>query len=220
MKINKMILGVGTFLVATFLFINCSSDTIAAVESENETTINFEYYRIDLSKSFTDLSDDERFKDLTNEQILAIMDYYSPGEESLTEADCNNCVYHVRSFDNRLMPVNSGCNITYKWTNTGCLGGKKKLINSCTPAVGSAIIMDTGISAGHVAYIESVVLINPNPVQYSIKINEGNRPSGVCRTIWISSTDNNVVGYQNPNIGINCNNAPFSTCSTPYSSCN
>lgn len=218
MKIRKIMLGVSAVLTVILLCTNCSSDEIST-STIDETVLDFEYYKIDLSKSYTDLSTDERFKDLTQEQILKVLDHYSPGEINTAKADCNNCVYHVRGFDNRLMPVNSGCNIYYKWTNTGCLGGKKKLINSCTPSVGSAVIMDTGIPEGHVAYVESVVLINPNPQQFSIKINEGNRPTGTCRTIWISSTDAEIEGYQNPNIGINCNNAPFAECGTPYGGC-
>ncbi|WP_298517148.1 hypothetical protein [uncultured Kordia sp.] len=219
MNIKKVMLKTSILAAIALMCFNCTSNEVENSDLREEA-LDFESYKIDFGKSFIDLSKDNRFKDLTQEEILKILDHYSPGEVNTAKANCSNCVHHVRGFDNRLMPVDSGCPVTYKWTNTGCLGGKKKLINTCTPSVGSAVIMDTGITEGHVAYVQSVVLINPNPPQYAIKINEGNRPSGTCRTIWISSTDSEVLGYQNPNIGINCSNTPFYTCSAPFSSCN
>ncbi|WP_109850935.1 CHAP domain-containing protein [Aquimarina sp. AU58] len=216
MKPQEMKIYFSIFFIAIFLFTSCSKEDTITSSEEIGTELDFEYYKIDLSKPHTDLSKDDRFKNLTSEQILTILEYYSPGTTSTSKQNCNNCVHHVRSIDSRLMPVDSGCDTHYKWTNTGCLKGKMKLINSCNPTVGSAVIMDTGIPEGHVAYVEKIVYQFGDPL---LKINEGNRPSGVCRTVWLSVDDPMIKGYQNPNRSINCSNAPFYACASPYSSC-
>jgi hypothetical protein len=214
MNIKKSILIVNVFSILILTLVNCNEEQLTVEET---TVLDVKEYKIDFNKSYIDLSNDERFQNLTQEQMLKILNHYSPGEVNTGKANCSNCVYHVRGFDSRLMPVDSGCNIHYKWTNTGCLGGKKKLINSCYPSVGSAVIMDTGIPEGHVAYVETVLYVHA--YEWYIKINEGNRPSGTCRTIWLYHSDPLIEGYQNPNLGINCNNQPFSTCGAPYGGC-
>lgn len=214
MNIKKFMLIGGLCTILALTFVNCEKEQLV---TDEEAALNLEDYKIEFSKSYLDLSNDERFQDLSEEQMLKILDHYSPGEINTAKADCYNCVYHVRGFDSRLMPTNSGCDVYYKWTNTGCLGGKKKLINSCYPSVGSAVIMDTGITEGHVAYVETVVYVHAG--EWYIKINEGNRPAGTCRTVWIYHSDPMVEGYQNPNIGINCSYEPFYDCGTPYGGC-
>lgn len=216
MQLLKLNYCANILCVVLLLFTSCTKEPIVTYEETTETELNFKDYKIDLSEPYTDLSSDQRFKSLTSKQVLAILEYYSPGTTNNTsKQNCNNCVYHVRGIDGRLMPSDSGCNVYYKWTNTGCLKGKMKLINSCTPKVGSAVIMDTGIPEGHVAYIESVA----NIYGTWLKINEGNRPAGVCRTIWISADDAMIKGYQDPNKNINCSNEPFYACASPYNNC-
>lgn len=216
MKTHKFIVYIRVFFIYILIFTSCSKEDIIVFEETKEKDLNFEYYKIDLSKPYTDLSKDKRFKDLTKQQVLSILKYYSPNTISTSKQNCSNCVHHVTSIDSRLMPSDSGCDIHYKWTNTGCLKGKMKLINSCNPTVGSAVIMDTGIPEGHVAYVEKIVYQFGDPL---LKINEGNRPSGVCRTVWLSVDDAMIKGYQNPNRSINCSNGPFYACASPYSSC-
>lgn len=215
MKPQKMKNYFNIFFIAIFLFTSCNKEDTAISPEGIESEIDFEYYKIDLNKSYTDLSNDKRFKNLTPEQILVILEYYSPDNTVTSKQNCGNCVAYVIGKDSRLMPVDSGCNVHYKWTDTSCLKGKMKLINTCTPVVGSAVIMDTGISAGHVGYVEKIVRVHDG---YSIKVSNGNW-GGECKTLWFDTGDFRIKGYQDPNRSINCSNEPFANCNSPYSSC-
>jgi len=169
-------------------------------------------FEVDLSQDEIDFTEDERFKDLSVDQILSILEANS--EPLAFPRSCSNCVHYVRGKDSRLMPTSINCSGTTYWTNTGCFGGKRKLVNTCNPSVGAAMVEDRGTYAGHVAYVEQVVWVHSHyPL---IRISEGNLPYGSCSSRWLDGFSSAVKGYQNPNYGNNCNNAPYWSCDPPY----
>ncbi|WP_074405851.1 MULTISPECIES: hypothetical protein [Aquimarina] len=220
MKPQEMKIYLSIFFIAIFLFTSCSKEDTITSSEEIGTELNFEYYKIDLSKPYTDLSKDDRFKNLTSEQILAILEYYSPGNTITSKQNCDNCVAHVMIKGNEngvtLMPEWIICdNVGKRYSDTSCLNGKMALINSNRPVKYSAVIMDinndgdTFDEPGHVGFVKKVVYYTSN--HYMIKVNHGNWPSGKCSEGWIDGSDSRIKGYQNPYQNL-CNNLPFYYC--------
>ncbi|PKV48806.1 hypothetical protein ATE84_0820 [Aquimarina sp. MAR_2010_214] len=221
MKPQKIKLYLSIFCISAFLFMSCSKEDKAIYLQGTETELDYEYYKVDLSKPYTDLSNDERFKNLTPEQILTILEYYSPGTTNPSKQNehCKNCVAHVMIKGNlngvTLMPTWIMCDNEKIYTSTVCLDGKMALINSNRPVKYSAVIMDVNNDSdtfnepGHVGFVKKVVYYTSN--RYMIKVNHGNWPSDKCSEGWIDGSDSRIKGYQNPYENL-CNNLPFHYC--------
>lgn len=200
------------FALCIFFFPGCSEQENPLPETEKSETVAGPMFEIDLSEDEIDLTQDERFKDLSIEQILPILEANS--RPLAMPRSCSNCVHYVRGKDSRLMPLSINCSGTTHWTNTGCFGGKRKLVNTCNPSVGAAMVEDHSTYAGHVAYVEQVVWVHSHyPL---IRISEGNLPFGSCNERWLDGFGSDIKGYQNPNYSNNCNNAPYWDCGAPY----
>lgn len=77
--------------------------------------------------------------------------------------NCSNCVFYARCRRDGDLP-----------TGLFTLASKKAIINTQTAHVGAVAVIDSGLPAGHVAYVTAV------DADGNITVEEGNWPAGTC----------------------------------------